>query len=273
MQPKITVVTPSFNQAAFLEETILSVLRQRDAIHEYFVLDGGSTDGSVEIIRKYAADLDYWESGPDGGQSSAIIKGFARSTGDVLCWLNSDDVFLPGALAKVRHAMLTHPDWEVVTGYHVQLDGDSRIELCYRAPKQTRGMARWGELHVCQQTCFFTKKLYLRSGGLDSKLHYAMDMDLWLRMLCCDGVWGHVPAYLAGYRWHPTSKGMTAWPKFVAENELIYTRYPEFAASAGKRLAGRCLYRGFQLASGRHIGAQLDTVRWRHRKVTDIFPW
>lgn len=84
--------------------------------------------------------------------------------------------------------------------------------------------------------------------------------------------WGHVPAYLAGYRWHQTSKGMTVWPKFVAENELIYTRYPEFAASSGKRLAGRCLYRGLQIASGRHIGAQLDTLRWRRRKVTDIFP-
>jgi len=102
MQPSITIVTPSFNQAAYLEKTIQSVLAQRADIHEYFVLDGGSTDDSVEIINKYASQIDYWVSRPDGGQADAIRQGFERATGDVLAWLNSDDLLLPGAIQKPR---------------------------------------------------------------------------------------------------------------------------------------------------------------------------
>src|SRR5687768_13987517 len=101
MSVSISVVTPSYNQAKYLEETLRSVISQRDQLHEYFVFDGGSTDGSAELIRKYTHGIDYWQSEKDKGQSDAIHKGFGRATGDVLGWLNSDDVLLPGALAKV----------------------------------------------------------------------------------------------------------------------------------------------------------------------------
>ncbi len=102
MSCKITIVTPSYNQAQFLEETLRSVLSQREQIHEYFVLDGGSTDGSAEIIRRYAekGGIDYWHSRKDAGQADAIHQGFCRATGDWVAWLNSDDVYLPGACAR-----------------------------------------------------------------------------------------------------------------------------------------------------------------------------
>ena len=136
--PTITVVTPSFNQASYLEETLRSVISQQDHVHEYFVLDGGSTDGSVEIIKRYRSRIDYWTSEKDRGQSDAIHKGFQRATGDVLLWLNSDDVLLPGALLKIRQAFERHPNWDVVSGYHAQIDADSRILSFQRIPMDTR---------------------------------------------------------------------------------------------------------------------------------------
>jgi glycosyltransferase involved in cell wall biosynthesis len=108
--PVISIVTPSYNQASFLEETILSVLNQGYENLEYTVIDGGSTDGSVEIIRKYEARLAHWVSEPDEGQYHALQKGFSRAQGDLLGWLNSDDVYLPGALTAVGRAYANHPD-------------------------------------------------------------------------------------------------------------------------------------------------------------------
>ena len=123
MPVRISIVTPSFNQAAFLEETLRSVIAQRKYIHEYFVIDGGSTDGAAEIVHRHAADLDFWISEKDAGQSDAIHKGFSRATGDYLFWLNSDDVLLPGTLWKKLHAALeVHADWDALTGWHVRMD-------------------------------------------------------------------------------------------------------------------------------------------------------
>src|ERR1044071_5583992 len=113
---KITVVTPSFNQAKYLETTLRSVHEQDYPCVEHIVMDGGSTDGSVEILRKYSAHLAYWCSEKDRGQADAIAKGFQRATGDILCWLNSDDVFLPGALRAVSEYFTRHPEAEVVCG-------------------------------------------------------------------------------------------------------------------------------------------------------------
>src|SRR5436305_2105639 len=110
MATTISVVTPSYNQVRYVEQTLRSVISQREDVHEYFVLDGGSTDGSADVIRRYAGRIDYWVSEKDKGQSDAIHKGFSRATGDVLCWLNSDDLFLPGALRKVREAFDRHPE-------------------------------------------------------------------------------------------------------------------------------------------------------------------
>jgi glycosyltransferase involved in cell wall biosynthesis len=114
--PKITVVTPSFNQAAYLQETIESVLNQDYPNLEYIVLDGGSTDGSIDILKKYEKYFAYWRTHPDDGQSAAIIEGFQKSTGDILCWLNSDDFLAPGALALVGEYFQEHPEAEFLVG-------------------------------------------------------------------------------------------------------------------------------------------------------------
>jgi glycosyltransferase involved in cell wall biosynthesis len=269
---KITVVTPSYNQAKYLDETLRSVLSQRDQIHEYFVLDGGSNDGSADIIRKYAdkGGIDYWHSKKDSGQSDAIHQGFSRSTGDYLAWLNSDDLFLPGALKRVRETLEQNPTWDVVTAYHVHIDSESRIMSMHRIPGESRRMALWGVHHVAQQTCFFRRSLYEKLGGLDLKLHTSMDTELWLRMFQANAVWGHIPEYLAAFRVHPQAKGSSWVDEYASEKIIVQGMHPEYLTS-NRRHFGLLFYRMSQVLSGRHIKASLETRQNRGRKVTEVF--
>jgi glycosyltransferase involved in cell wall biosynthesis len=271
MSTTLTVVTPSYNQARFLDETLRSVLCQRDQVHEYFVLDGGSTDGSPDVVRRYVDRIDYFVSGRDKGQSDAIHRGFSRATGDILCWLNSDDVFLPGALKRVREAFDRHPEWDALTGYHVQIDADSRIKTVHRVPGESETASRWGVLHVCQQTCFFRRKAYEKVGGLNLDLHCVMDSDLWLRMLKQGTTWGHVPEFLAAFRVHADAKGSSWLKQYAEEYQFLYRTYPEHCAPSLKHGLGRAAFRATQVLSGRKIRSALETRRQRGRKLTDVY--
>lgn len=183
--PKISIVTPSFSQGEFLEKTITSVLDQGYAPIEYIVIDGGSTDGSVDIIRRYAERLTYWESEKDRGQSHAINKGFARATGDILAWLNSDDRLEPGALHTVAAAAAGHPDAGVFVGAGRKMYRDGR-ENYYKEPRDLSfaGLCRWMDgNNFMQPSCFFRKSVWDACGPLDETVHIALDVDLWLRMV------------------------------------------------------------------------------------------
>jgi len=274
LTPKITVVTPSYNQAKYLEETLRSVLAQRDQIHEYFVLDGGSNDGSAELIKRYAdasgGGIDYWHSRKDKGQSDAIHQGFQRATGDYIAWLNSDDVYLPGALRLVRETLARNPSWDVLTGYHAYIDGDSRLMALHRIPGESHTMVKWGVHHTAQQTCFFRKSLYDQVGGLDLTLHCMMDTELWLRMFAAGSTWGHIPQYLAAFRQHDAAKGR-AWLKEYAEEHLVLAdRFPQYLRS-WRQYVGLPYYRLSQIVSLRYPRAKLETRRNRGRKLTDVF--
>ncbi|MHB1155897.1 MAG: glycosyltransferase family 2 protein [Phycisphaerales bacterium] len=269
--PTISVITPSYNQASYLDETIRSVLCQRDQIHEYFVFDGGSTDESVSVIKKYASKIDHWVSEKDKGQSDAIHKGFTRATGDILYWLNSDDVLLPGALARVRQAFADHPDWDVLTSYGCWIDADSRIIKVFRMGRESDRQARGGCMHVCQQTCFFKRELYERVGGLDLKLHCVMDTELWVRMFKAGSVWGLVPQYLAGFRRHDLSKGLSWGKEYAAEGRWAAEQYPDYYSMTSRWRPMRLGHIVNQLVSGRRLRAWLDERRWTGRKLTDVF--
>jgi glycosyltransferase involved in cell wall biosynthesis len=268
--PRVTVVTPSYNQARFLDETLRSVLCQRDQIHEFFVLDGGSADGSVDVIRRYERQIDFWTSEKDRGQSDAIDKGFARATGDILFWLNSDDVLTPGAIARVRKAMADHPDWDVVTGNSVHIDGQSRILSVHRVPRESWGMMRRGVIHVTQQTCFFKRELYSRVGGLNHDLHWVMDIELWLRMGEAGARWGHLPNVLGAFREHAESKGAKWKREYQEEHDYLKKQYPEFYGGPAHRVA-RLLYGMSQFLSGKHPRARLETRRLRGRLMTEVY--
>lgn len=271
MSVSVSIVTPSFNQGRFLEETIRSVLCQRDQIHEYFVFDGGSTDGSADIIRKYAGGIDYWASEKDDGQSDAIHKGFSRATGDVLLWLNSDDVLLPGAVAKVRAAFDRHPEWDVLTGWHAWIDAETRILRLPRIGPESQLRVLWGIHHICQQTCYFKRSLYQKVGGLDLRLHCVMDTELWYRFFDAGVVWGHIPDFLAGFRTHDRTKGLTWLKKYAEEHAELDQKYPRYHARGLQHRAGQVIYRAGQLLSPIRWASVTQSRRLRGRKLVDVF--
>lgn len=223
--PKISVITPSYNQGQFLEETIRSVLLQGYPNLEYILIDGGSTDTSIQILQRYAPYLAYWASERDRGQAHAINKGFALSSGDILCWLNSDDLLQPGALLSVAEQLSepVRPAWLV--GATAIISADSRQTAIRSVTSITREtLLDWPETWFPQQSTFWTRALWKHAGPLDEALHYVMDLNLWLRMF--DVVKPRVTEkLLSAYRYQEEAKCI-AHPECVApEVDLILRAY------------------------------------------------
>jgi glycosyltransferase involved in cell wall biosynthesis len=182
---KISIVTPSFNQAQFLEQTILSIIHQNYPHLEYIIIDGGSTDGSVDIIRKYEKHLKYWVSEKDRGQAHAINKGFALCTGDVLNWINADDRLLPDALNSLSKAVSAYPEAGAWVGSCNLVDTHGVI-VKTRVPRGLRRdkIADWGiKGHFFQPACFFSRDAWEKFGPLDEDLRYCFDLDLYLKII------------------------------------------------------------------------------------------
>ncbi|MFW6351377.1 MAG: glycosyltransferase family 2 protein [Bacteroidota bacterium] len=204
--PKVSIVTPSYNQADFLEETLLSVLNQNYPNLEYIVVDGGSTDGSIDIIKKYEDRLSWWVSEPDNGQSDAINKGFSKATGEIFNWVNSDDLLCPGAIRMAVHFLQKHPGCELVFGDRLVIDGTSTVIEAYEAPSYSRWLPPLLS-KLPQEAAFFTSRIWKKVGGLDISLDYVMDTDLWYRFLE-HTTFFHVPMYMGMYRKHVQSKSV-----------------------------------------------------------------
>src|SRR3989442_10732785 len=183
--PTISIVTPSYNQGAYLEKTILSVLNQEYPNTEYIVIDGGSTDNSREITKKYEKYLKYWVSEPDRGQSNAINKGFSHATGDLLTWLCSDDYYMPGALRPLATMAMANPEASAFVGAGRIIDATGNI-IYYKEPPRhitIETLYRWlngGDF--MQPSCVFRRTAWELVGPLDENVHIALDVDLWLRM-------------------------------------------------------------------------------------------
>ncbi len=227
--PRIGIVTPSYHQAQYVEETIRSVLLQGYPNLEYIVMDGGSTDGSVEIIRKYEAWLSLWRSEPDGGQSDAINKGFALATGSLFGWLNSDDVFTPGTIGVVASAHARHPA-SIIAGaaQDVLQDGDSAEPLGIIVSRNLSlaDMVRYWEEKSArpQPAMFFPARLWRDVRGLDSSLHYCMDYDLLCKMVRRTAV-EYLPDVLARFRFHANSKSVSRGREMLVEGIQVSRRY------------------------------------------------
>jgi len=180
--PLVSVITPSFNQARFLEATIKSVLTQDYPRIEYIIVDGGSTDGSVDIIKKHASRLTRWISEKDSGQTEAINKGFEMANGDILAWLNSDDVYHPGAVGKAATFLYEHPSVGMVYSNADYIDEAGRVIGKFPAAQTDYRRLRRGSVHIPQQTAFFRSQLWRDVGPLDPTFYFAMDYDLWTRI-------------------------------------------------------------------------------------------
>lgn len=204
MPLKFSIVTPSFNQGQYLEQTIRSVLDQRYEPLEYIVIDGGSTDESVSIIKRYENRLAYWESEKDRGQVHAINKGLARATGDVFAFINSDDVFLPGAFEGVADYFQEHPDCHWLCGDTIMFGLGFESELIEaRMPRSAAHCLSWA-YKLPQPGNFWKRELLLE--GFDEKWPYDFDHDLYVRLLLSGQVCEHLSLPLAAYRLHAVSK-------------------------------------------------------------------
>ncbi len=216
--PLISIVTPSFNQAEFLERTIESVLAQDYPNIEYIIIDGGSTDGSVDIIKRYEDKLAYWTSEKDLGQTDAVNKGFARASGEIIAWLNSDDTYLPGALSEAVEFLEAHLEFGMVYGIAYYIDRHDKILGRFPMGQISYKELRRGGNAIAQQAAFFRKKVWDMVEPLDPSFFYAMDWDLWVRIAGVTPI-KFLPRPWANFRMHGDSKSMTeanrCWPEMV----------------------------------------------------------
>jgi glycosyltransferase involved in cell wall biosynthesis len=224
--PLVSIVTPSYNQGRFLEGCILSILEQDYPNVEYIIMDGGSTDGSMDIIRKYADRLAYWVSGPDGGQSAALNEGLRHATGEIWAWMNSDDAYVPGAIRKAVEWLETHPDHDIVFGDCLVVDENQLNERYYHAINVDLPTMVTGQIGIPSGSTFIRKAVRERIGDFDESLNYFMDNNYWLRaMQVCS--FGHIPEVLSVYRVYPSAK---TWDigqsnKRALEMILMYERF------------------------------------------------
>ena len=207
--PIITIVTPSYNQSGFLEQTIRSVLEQDYLNIEYIVMDGGSTDNSLEILRRYADRLEYWESIADRGQAHAINKGLRRAKGEILGWLNSDDVLLPGTINRIAAAFGEHPEVDVIYGRIERINERGEFIPTPLLPKDKVVFNKQlivGECVVNQPGSFWRRRIMGKVGLLDESLVYALDYEYWIRLALSGAVFLRLPDVVAQFRLSSSSK-------------------------------------------------------------------
>jgi glycosyltransferase involved in cell wall biosynthesis len=224
--PKISLVTPSFNQGRYLEETIQSVLSQNYPNLEYYIIDGGSTDDSVKIIHKYASRISGWVSEPDRGQSHAINKGLARCSGDIFGWINSDDLLMPGALFEIAGVYKSNPS-TIICGNVINFDNETQKEMLIIQ----KGLSLKGVMAIPvsntiwhQPGIFFPMNKVRNFGWLDESLKYSFDEDLLLGVLYKTEV-TYLDIPVAKFRLHPTSKTVSEFTLFLPEVDKVINKH------------------------------------------------
>jgi glycosyltransferase involved in cell wall biosynthesis len=234
--PKLSIVTPSLNQVRYLRFALQSVLAWQRSEVEHIVVDGGSTDGSIEVIKAYADHLTHWVSEPDNGQYDAINRGFARSTGDLMAWLNADDMYFPWTIATAVHLFETfdHIEW-LTTRHPMVIDADGRLisigttygydRKSFLAGFNLSGAGWPADAFIQQESTFWRRSLWEKAGGfVDSSLEYAADFDLWARFF------EHAQLYsadvpLAAFRRQEGQKTATAFADYISEAKSVLGRY------------------------------------------------
>ena len=239
--PRVSIVTPSYQQAAYLEETIRSVLDQHYPNLEYWIIDGGSQDGSVEIIRKYADQLAGWVSERDSGQAEAINKGFTRATGEIVAWINSDDYYLPGAIQAAVDLLEQHPDVALVYGDVVAINGEGEV-INVQHFKQM-GLDDLMQFKIIGQPSVFMRRSVLEKAGfLDLSYHYLLDHELWLRLMQHAAML-YTPQRWSVARYHAAAKNVAQTSKYGADafRLVAWMEKDPVLATRFKRLRRRVL--------------------------------
>lgn len=208
--PKVSVVTPSFNSADFIGATLHSVLDQDYPDLEYICQDGASRDGTADILKAYEPRLKHWASEPDSGQTQAINRGFAHSSGEIMAWLNSDDLFLPGSIAYAARYLSENPDVDVVYGHRVIVDENNREIGRWILPAHSDEAIKYAD-YIPQETMFWRRSIWEKAGGgLDEDFRFAMDWDLILRFQAAGAKFVRLPRFMGAFRAHAAQKSQAA---------------------------------------------------------------
>ncbi len=264
--PKVSIVTPSYNQGVYLERTILSVLSQDYPNLEYIIIDGGSSDNSPETILKYADRLACWVSKPDRGQTHAINKGLQAATGDILVWLNSDDLLLPGALSAVAECFRQHPEAGFVYGDCHMIDAAGRYIFNRKVIKYDWGTLFYGRSLVSQPASFFRRNVVDEIGLLDERLFFCMDLEYWIRAACRGIKFHMLPVPLACFRMHGSTKTAQQRKRMLAEHLMILQMYGPWP---WKHLGPAATYLQYVLNSVHHARSVL--LRMRQRRELSLY--
>ena len=249
--PKISVITPSFNQAEYLERTIQSVLDQGYPNLEYIVIDGGSTDGSVDVIRRYADKLTHWVSEKDSGQSQAINKGLMRATGDWVAWQNSDDIFYPGTFIQLAECASRKPDAGLIIGDMNMIDVHDQVLRDIKYIRPTYGAMLAEGMVLTNQAAFWRRELHSKLGYLREDLHFGFDFEWFLRILESAVRAEHVRGMWGGLRMHQATK--------TAQSQSDFTR--EYTSILAGRVLPAWLKRFYQL---RRLSLMVADGEWAY---------
>ncbi len=228
--PKITIVTPSLNQGAYIKEALLSVKQQNYGNLEHLVIDGGSTDATLTILRELSTSPGWdhlrWISEPDGGQSDALNKGFRLATGDLVGWLNSDDRYRPSAFDVISRVSRSNPDADVLYGDYTFIDSEGRLRQLRREIEFSRFILHYHRvLYIPTTATFFRRRIFDEGNFLDEQLHYAMDYDFFLRLSERGYGFQHVPALLADFRVHAESKSGAFCRQQLREHDMLARKH------------------------------------------------
>lgn len=222
--PKVSIISPSFNQVQFIEETICSVLNQKYPKIEYIIIDGCSTDGSVDIIRKYEKGISYWVSEKDGGQADAINKGLSVATGSILAYLNTDDTYLPSTIETIVNFFRDNPNVSMVYGDIFRIDEQGRIRKRINPNNIDSHKLLSGYFYLPQPTVFFKKEVWENIGYFDKNLNLAMDLDYWIRVYLNQYNIAYINEVLATERIYPNAKSSLLKHKYLEEKLKILSK-------------------------------------------------
>ena len=253
--PRISIVTPSYNQAKFVGWTARSVFLQRYPNLEYILMDGGSTDGTMDVLKPYADRFAYLVSERDKGQSDAISRGFGRATGEILGYLNSDDMLSPGTLSFVAKFFRDHPDVDAVYSHRCTVDENNKVLWYWLLPEHDDWyMSRWDL--IPQETCFWRRRLFDKVGNVDPSYRFAMDYDLFVRfMQAAPGRMKRLDRFLGVFREHGEAKTSTLMQTVGAQEiKRVWAKYG-LKASRLDPLRSARFYHGV-IRAGDKFGAQ-----------------
>lgn len=280
---RISVVIPSYNQARFVEAAIQSVLAQECEDLEVLFVDGGSTDGTMDIVARYQDRMAYCISEHDAGQSDALHKGFCRASGDLLTWLNTDDLMLPGALSDVMRAARDDPGCDWFMGNVIWIDAGGLILRCRRGETYSPFWPRLGLLTAAGPSAFFSPALYKRVGGLNRDLHYQMDTELWWRFILSGARFRRLRNYTWALRLHadskvsghmfqdndnPKAKAVAATQAREAKQISALVASHQIAISP---IAGRAMIRVKKALSPSYLRSICESGRWNRLRIDEVF--